>query len=299
MSERIDEVQAQYVAEEVPLRQEVFSVGAVLRQAREARSLPVEDVARALKLGARQVDALERDDWAALPGATFIRGFIRNYARLVDVDSVMLMSWLDKQLAKPADTLAVPEASPKEVRAGSRARDGLVVGLGALLLALAGLTYFLLPVDLAEWEARLAGLFGGKTAVETVVEQESAPSEPLFPPDATAQQLISPSLESPQGGLPEAVPPVVEQAVSAGNALAPAAQLRFVLSQPSWLEVRDRDDTVLFSQRLIAGSEQWVGGQGPFSVTIGYAPGVQLFHRGQVVNLVPHTRGDVARLVLE
>jgi hypothetical protein len=40
-------------------------------------------------------------------------------------------------------------------------------------------------------------------------------------------------------------------------------------------------------------------GHGPLSLVIGYAPGVKLFWRGQAVDLAPHTKGEVARLVLE
>jgi cytoskeleton protein RodZ len=78
-----------------------------------------------------------------------------------------------------------------------------------------------------------------------------------------------------------------------------AAQLRFVFAKESWVEVRDRDNKVVFSQRNPAGVEQSLGGQGPLSVVIGNAPGVALFWRGQAVDLAPHTKGEVARLVLE
>ena len=63
--------------------------------------------------------------------------------------------------------------------------------------------------------------------------------------------------------------------------------------------MRDRDNKVVFSQRSPAGSEHAVGGQGPFSLVIGNAAGVKLFWRGQVVDLAPHTKGEVARLTLE
>lgn len=295
MSEQIDNEQAIEVQETPP--EALPSVGAMLRAAREGRGLQVGDIAQALKLGQRQVEALERDDWSLLPGTTFIRGFVRNYARLVEVDPAPLMASLEGQLDKPANTLTVPEAPPERIRNGSKSRDGLVAGIGALLLALAALAYFLLPNDLNALRDTLQGMINGadKPAETTLVPPAPAPSpvqEALFPPNATPQQLIAPEVATADGAA---------QVAPAGQVEAPVPdpQLRFVLSQASWLEVRDRDDTVVFSQRLIAGSEQSVGGRGPLSVTIGYAPGVKLFHRGQVVNLEPHTRGDVARLVLE
>jgi cytoskeleton protein RodZ len=81
--------------------------------------------------------------------------------------------------------------------------------------------------------------------------------------------------------------------------LAATAQLRFVVDKESWVEVRDRDSKVVFSERMIPGGERSVSGQGPLSLVIGYAPGVKLFWRGEAIDLVPYSRGDVARLVLE
>jgi cytoskeleton protein RodZ len=75
--------------------------------------------------------------------------------------------------------------------------------------------------------------------------------------------------------------------------------LRFVADKESWIEVRDRNSRVVFSERLTPGVEKSVGGDGPFSLVIGYAPGVKVYLRGEAIDLTPHSRGDVARLVLE
>jgi len=294
MSDQIDNAEAVEVQAQEAMPEALPSVGTLLRNARESRSLPVADIAQALKLGQRQVEALERDDWSVLPGTTFIRGFVRNYARLVDIDPAPLMERLENLLEKPVDTLAVPAAAPARISSASKSRDGLVVGIGGLLLILAALAYFLLPNDLTALRDAWQGLLGGtEVAVETAPPPAVPAQETLFPPDTSAQQLIAPQAAPAEGATPQPAPAVPAEAAVA------TSQLRFVLSQASWLEVRDRDDTVIFSQRLIAGTEQTVEGRGPLSVTIGYAPGVKLLHRGQVVNLEPHTRGDVARLVLE
>ena len=63
------------------------SAGARLRDARMAAGLSIDAVAQQLKLAPRQVQALEDDDFAQLPGRTFVRGFMRNYARLVAAGS--------------------------------------------------------------------------------------------------------------------------------------------------------------------------------------------------------------------
>ncbi len=60
--------------------------GAALAAAREALNLSVAEVARQLKLSVSQIEALEAGAYEKLPGPVFVRGFIRNYARLLRLD---------------------------------------------------------------------------------------------------------------------------------------------------------------------------------------------------------------------
>ena len=284
------------------------SVGQSLRQAREARQLPLADIARTLKLGERQLIALEADQWSELPGTTFVRGFVRNYARLLALDAAPLMEALDKQLEKPVTKLNIPASTPAEPAAGvSKKNDRSVMSVGLLLLLLAVLGYFVLPGDWNMLQGRILELLPERAPVVAPAQEEKE-AEPLYPPGASNQELIAPVPET----APEATPAAVPESVPAATAVPvettpgaavptpkPAAPLRFVVSKEAWIEVRDSEQKVVFSQRLAPGSEQQVQGQGPLSVTVGYAPGVQLFLRGQQVDLAPHSRGDVARLVLE
>jgi cytoskeleton protein RodZ len=61
-------------------------VGKVLRAARLERGLDIEDVARQLRFAPRQVTALEEDEYDKLAGGPFLRGFVRNYAKLLQLD---------------------------------------------------------------------------------------------------------------------------------------------------------------------------------------------------------------------
>lgn len=288
------------------------TVGAQLRAAREARGIALQEVASTLKLGARQVEALELGDWQVLPGATFVRGFVRNYARLVQIDPSPLMAELDAVLEKPVSRLgesddhqtAMPQGGP-----GISRRDRAVVLSGGLLVILASLVYFLLPSDLSAWRESVQQLINSLSRqddvepVAAVAEPAPAPaSEPVFPPGTTPQQVMNPQAEMPpsqpsaaEAALPQPPMPVAEKT----QQVAGSPAMRFAFEKESWVEVRDRDGKVIFSQRGLPASEQSVSGQGPFSLVVGYAPGVKLFWHGQVVDLVPYTRGDVARLVLE
>ena len=304
MSEQVniqDDVAEQVVVMSGP------TVGEQLRSAREARGLQVADIAQTLKLGQRQVEALEGGDWNSLPGNTFIRGFVRNYARLTQIDPAPLMAQLDDVLEKPVNSLGVsemtPAAMPNSGSAGSR-RSKLMVLVGAGAVVLASLVYFLIPGDLSSLRESTQSLLDSlaRKDKDVPLQVPVAPAaEPVFPPGATPQQIMNPQVLAPAE---LQLPPAATGAASAapetrdsGGANAP--QMRFLFEKDSWLEVRDRENKVVFSQKLAAGAEQTLSGQGPLSVTIGYAPGVRAFWRGESVDLVPYTRGDVARLVLE
>lgn len=64
--------------------------GAKLRAAREAQGLSIQDVATRTRIAVRQLEAVERDDYTALPGIPYAVGFARAYARAVDLDEVTI-----------------------------------------------------------------------------------------------------------------------------------------------------------------------------------------------------------------
>lgn len=63
-----------------------------LTAAREAAGLSIADVAHRLRLAPRQVAAIERGEWSALPGVAFARGVLRSYGRVLEVDTEPLVA---------------------------------------------------------------------------------------------------------------------------------------------------------------------------------------------------------------
>ena len=66
--------------------------GAELRRERELRGIPLREIAEATKINLRFLEALERDDFAGLPGGLFTRGFIRAYAHHIGADPDRLVN---------------------------------------------------------------------------------------------------------------------------------------------------------------------------------------------------------------
>ena len=74
--------------------------------------------------------------------------------------------------------------------------------------------------------------------------------------------------------------------------------LLFTFTEECWVEVRSTDGDNLYSNLSRAGGSLQLLGQGPFRILLGYAPGVELYFNGEPVPLAPHTRNNVANLVL-
>ena len=83
-------------------------VGQVLRAARLERGLDIEDVARQLRFAPRQVTALEEDEYDKLAGGPFLRGFVRNYAKLLQLDEVPLLKLLEQSVPPPTAHVGRP-----------------------------------------------------------------------------------------------------------------------------------------------------------------------------------------------
>ncbi len=67
-------------------------LGETFTQAREAKNLTLKDVSNHLRLSVKQIESLESNDFAHLPPAAIVRGFIRNYARLLELDAEPLLA---------------------------------------------------------------------------------------------------------------------------------------------------------------------------------------------------------------
>ena len=80
--------------------------GRLLRSARESAGISVRDVSSQLRLDERTVTALETDDFTHLPAPTFVRGYLRGYARLLGVPVGPVMEAYDREGFGPPSLVA-------------------------------------------------------------------------------------------------------------------------------------------------------------------------------------------------
>jgi len=224
--------------------------GRRLRRAREAKRLEATRIATELRLTPRTIDAIERDDYANLPSPVFVAGYIRSYARLVELDPEPLLDAFRRlhPAAEPPPRIATGAGAGADTGAGG-GWLAPVVGI-AVVAALLGGAYLWWqnrgplpePMMTAEPPRDAAGDFTAEPPVsgirEPAPEIPASARAPAFdaPADgagdiATADPMgdalgppapsapADPALDEPQPPLPVPAPP---EAPLAGSASAPS-----------------------------------------------------------------------------
>jgi cytoskeleton protein RodZ len=269
-------------------------VGAELAAARQELGIGLPEVAQQLKFGVRQLEALEADRFDQLPGGTFARGMVRNYARLLKVDPEPLLARLAGRFDAPdSNQLAARFSQPVPFSDGARRSTFVYLGLSAaILVVVAGIAY--------QWQHERNA---SRQMALVKPKAEPAVRKPALPPQPVS---VAPAPVPEEKKIVEVQKPVPEEkksiAVQATIAAAPASAgvHRIVMrcDEEAWLEVTDATGRQLVSSLNPAGSERVVQGRGPFTLVIGNASHVRVLHNDREVDLAPHTKVEVARLTL-
>jgi cytoskeleton protein RodZ len=115
--------------------------GEHLKRERELRGVSREEVCIATRIGARYLEALENDEWGALPGGIFNRGFIRAVGRFLGLDEDDLLAQYDLAM-KPGNSELEPYLRPPILQQPARVRKRSFLPLGILcLIVLLGISW--------------------------------------------------------------------------------------------------------------------------------------------------------------
>lgn len=283
------------------------TAGRLLREARQARGLHIAALAASIKVTTQKLDALENDRFDELPGATFTRALAQTVCRALKIDPAPVLVLMPPAAGKGLDRMSERINQPFRDRSGPQAaRDFSALMspavIGAALLVLAALVVYLLP----EGSFNISLPFGERVSETAEAEPVEAPvamaSEALVGPEAAASGVESALTVSPMIEAAHPAPP----AEAGGSEPAPAASviasngLQLRTTGASWVEVKDRRGTTLFSRLMLAGESEIVAvdGHGPFRVTVGNASVTSLTYRGEPVVLRAPRGGQVAKLEL-
>jgi cytoskeleton protein RodZ len=282
------------------------ALGQTLRQARERRGLSIDDVAQSLRLSARIVAALEDDAFERLPGPTYVRGYLRNYAQFLELAPQPL---IDAYGTLPQAARRTELSSPAPVRQVTSSDMMVRLGTGVVALVMFGLAALW-------WIGHEPTVTSPRTNVSSAPpasgeSQPAAASSTAVPgetptPTAEAVEPQQTVAAPPAAEKPAPSPPVATASEPAREVVAPPApdpniplsHLVLYVREDSWADVRDAQQRRLLYETIPAGRVVTVDGVAPLSVFLGNVEGVTVEFNGEPYDAMRHKRGQVARFTL-
>jgi cytoskeleton protein RodZ len=199
---------------------ERLSPGKALAAARAELKLSVSDVSQQIKYGVKQIAAIESDDYAKLPGATFVRGMIRSYAKLVQIDPEPLLADLGRRDIPAAATVDLRTSRQEPFIEGGGKSNRIYVSLSVVaLVAVAVVVY--------KWQINPPDT-GQVVTITPRSANEAEPPAPTHVPSAPAPASASSAAAAPgmtasaAAASTPAAPPSAKAPSAPGSAAAPA-----------------------------------------------------------------------------
>ncbi|MGS7252096.1 RodZ domain-containing protein [Pseudomonas anuradhapurensis] len=199
--------------------------GELLRQARENRDWSQAEVARKLNLTVSSLNHVETGAFDKLPGHTFARGYIRAYAKLMDLDQAALVDAFDRYTGTHAKGSDVHSLG--RIEEPVRLSHNILRGVSLLLLVAVVGGGFVWWQD----QGSLRGKDLAKIALEHVEVESADGTTQIHPLDEPEDQAVS------AGQQPESAPLPLEQGTSGQPAAvteqAPASATAAVAAAPA------------------------------------------------------------------
>lgn len=212
-----------------PAASEFASLGERLLAAREAKKLSLQDVSDSLRYSVKQISALECGDYDALPDAMITRGFIRNYARFVEIDAEPLLASYRVYVPDQLPATLRMESLMHEVMPGKDSQPWLQYILGSIVVLLFLLAWFFymdyVPKPVAV-EAEKAPLLvaADNVPVEINIPEIALPAEERLTADSDADAIKSVASDASQAATiapPNVASPDENPVATAKNKLPP------------------------------------------------------------------------------
>ena len=249
--------------------------GEQLRQARNAAGLSIETVSNRSKMPVRVIQAIEDENWDTLGAEVFIRGQLRSYARLLDVD-------LEPQLQQGGH-VAATTLPPLVSHAHTPPLRRMVEQLGRRAVYIALTVVIVAPVIFAS-RSHLGG--GGSSSTVKSLDNYPVPAQPVADKSAPAPAAA------------QRTPVIASMASITPPAATAAPALELVFSGDSWVQVYAVDGSTLEKGLLTSGERRRYESGQVGRVVLGNSSAAQVIQDGKPVDLTAFSRANVARFTL-
>jgi cytoskeleton protein RodZ len=287
----------------------ILRPGDALRQAREHLGYSPLSVANKLRLRLSIIEDIENNRFEKEAIATFMRGYVRSYAKLVGLDEFELLRQMDEQGHAPAQDHEMQSFSRRTKRETNDSRlMGFTWLMAFVIVGLSGAWWWqneyqaevsLLPETLAV--TPIEAVIAPKPIVEAVEEEKVLSA--VLAATQTPEELIfanPPTLPLKKDAILAVVAELTNKETQLTVIDVPelnyGSDLEFEFLGDCWVEIKNPEGKRLEAKLKKSGQKLAFDGDGPFKIVLG-APGVvKMRYKGELVDLSRYSRrGRVAR----
>ncbi|KPH91612.1 transcriptional regulator [Pseudoalteromonas haloplanktis] len=272
------------------------SVGQILKTHRENANISLAKIASLLKLTESQVQHIENDEYHLLGAKTFVKGYIKNYCRTLNIDSTAILTMLPAYSTsdKPVDMQSFSRRTEKE------AHDSRLMTVSYLILAI-------VIGSSAVWWWQNAMPIDEQT--NTINANNSLISE-----QQKSTKLLAEAADEAQSNEIEPAPQANSsifneqqtiQAAPVNNAQSQSeptssdlSTIIMMFNDESWVEIHDANDEKIAFGVKKAGYEMTLTGVAPFSVVLGKHDVVRITLNGEPVDISAFPKNRLAKFKL-
>ncbi|HAS6049106.1 cytoskeleton protein RodZ [Vibrio vulnificus] len=297
----------------------IEQVGTLLKRQRESMGYTQKQVADRLRLRVNVIEQIDDNQLESGQVATFTRGYLRSYARLVGLDEKIILDALDNTGDAQHQEQEMQSFSRKTNTEKHNSRIMLITwGIFIIITGISSLWWWQNQQEnsLAQSVNQAAQLENAvieenePPVLDDVVMQEMSMAEGDAQPEIATEVEVEPAQVETMESTPveEAVesdaqaqltPPVAEESLSLE---APKANgetaLTMSFRSDCWVQVKDASGKTLISGIRKSGQDLNLSGQAPFNVILGAPEGVTMTFASEPVDLSRYTAGKVARFTL-
>ncbi len=285
--------------------------GALLREAREAKGWTQAEVARRLNLRLAVIESIDDDQYKAGVALTFLRGYVKAYAKVVGVSEQQALAAFDSMSGIEQIKAAAPMQSFSR-KTRQQASDNWLKRISWLVLfgLLGSLVYWWWQDSGVNYTQKPATEQQDVTASEEetplVSPQLTLPAAPLVNDGDTTAEVI-PDIQAPvavtdDNRVEEVTEPAAEPAaVAIVEPATPAADPRLLamnFTDDCWIKVTDNRGRVLAEGVQKARQSLSLKGEPPFRLILGAPHAASVEYMNEAVDLSSFSAGRVARLTV-
>nr|WP_259394654.1 helix-turn-helix domain-containing protein [Stenotrophomonas koreensis] len=258
-------------------------------QARQGKGLSQAQVAEQLHVPMRVIAALEGGQWERLGAPVFIRGQLRSYARLLQLDAAPLLASVPVAPMDPVVMVSEGRSLPLR-RPGQGLGRKLLYGVAVLALATPAVLLLRSYLQPAPAVASLDAL-----PATDVAGPEAELALPVRVEAAGVQQSLPLVADAAATGLPSAP---VTPAAAAATPTGEGAQLLLEFAGDSWIEIGGPQGQVVEKSLIPAGQQRRYRAEDVARVLLGNSTQVQASIDGRAIDLTAMGRSNVARFTV-